>query len=356
MIVRRIERRDIFLSWGYDAYFENITYSCEAYVYHYAVCLLIFRWIGRTVRLACAALILLLATHAESSASTLHPSGFETVLHASTHAGFSFTDEKLVNGVPFDGRNKYSLISKAMFANNSTSHTGAVSTPADETAGGESPARPTAADNRIPDWRGIGRDTGIIIGGQLAAVGITYVMPESFSSWTPEQKKAGAKKYKNNVAHPVMDKDEFYINYLLHPYWGATYYTRARERGLDTVSSFGYSVMMSALYEFGVEAIAERPSIQDLIATPVLGSLLGALIEPWRDSIKSKQELLWYDHAALILTDPLGVVSLGFEKMFGIKSTIIVDYSVPQRQNRSTGSAVASNSSRIGVVLQFPLN
>ena len=29
---------------------------------------------------------------------------------------------------------------------------------------------------------------------------------------------------------PVWDDDEFYLNYILHLYWGATYYMRGRER------------------------------------------------------------------------------------------------------------------------------
>jgi hypothetical protein len=39
----------------------------------------------------------------------------------------------------------------------------------------------------------------------------------------------------------------------------------------------------SLLYEFGIEALFERPSYQDLIVTPVGGLLLGALLfEPIR--------------------------------------------------------------------------
>lgn len=182
-------------------------------------------------------------------------------------------------------------------------------------------------------------------------------MPESVSNWSSEQKKNSFKKYAKNVVAPVIDKDKFYINYVLHPYWGATYYIRGRERGLDKVPSFVYSALISAMYEFGIEAFFEKPSIQDLIVTPVIGSLMGAfLLEPLRDSIKRKQELHWYDHAALIVTDPVGVLSLGIEKLFGIKSTIMVDYSIPQLQQRSAGSAVASKNNRIGVVVQFPLN
>ena len=217
--------------------------------------------------------------------------------------------------------------------------------------------RSDVAETRTPDWDGVWRDTGILFVSQAVAAGVIYVMPESFSSWSSEDKKNSFKKYKENVVSPIIDKDDFYINYVLHPYWGATYYTRARERGLDKASSFVYSALISAMYEFGVECFFERPSIQDLLVTPIGGSLLGAFVfEPWRDSIKRKMDLEWYDHAALVLTDPVGVLSMGFEKLFGIKSTVVVNYSTPQLQGRSAGFATASRDRRIGVGLQFVLD
>ena len=210
---------------------------------------------------------------------------------------------------------------------------------------------------QVPDWSGVWRDTGILFVSQAVAAGVIYVMPESFSGWSSEEKKNSFKKYTENVVSPVIDKDDIYINYVLHPYWGATYYTRARERGLDKSTSFVYSALISSMYEFGVECFFEKPSIQDLLVTPIGGSLLGALIfEPWRESIKRKPEPAWYDHATLVLTDPVGVLSAGFEKMFGIKSTVVVNYSVPQVQNRSAGITVASKDRRIGVGFQFLFN
>jgi hypothetical protein len=225
--------------------------------------------------------------------------------------------------------------------------------PVDETTVPAAESKVSETEQRKPDWNGVLRDTGIVFGGQLAAVGITYLLPESFSAWTPEQKKAGWSKYKENFTNPVLDKDKFYVNYTLHPYWGATYYTRGRERGLDQTYSLAYAAMLSAMYEFGTECIAEKPSIQDLIVTPVAGSLLGAYIfEPLRESIKSKPELRWYDHTVLVITDPLGVLSLGFEKIFGVKSTIMVNVPIPQLQTSST----ATSKNYLGATIQFPLN
>jgi len=234
---------------------------------------------------------------------------------------------------------------------NSSADTGTASVEINDPV--EVPSNPSGAEAPKPDWNGVLRDAGIIFGGQVAAVGITYLLPESFSSWSSEQKKAGVKKYAKNFVSPVLDKDKFYVNYVLHPYWGATYYTRARERGLDQSYSFLYSTLMSAMYEFGTECIAERPSIQDLIVTPVVGSLLGAYIfEPLRNSIKNKPELRWYDHTVLILTDPLGVISLGVEKLFGVRSTILVNVPIPQIQNNSAATA----KNYFGATIQLPFN
>jgi hypothetical protein len=184
------------------------------------------------------------------------------------------------------------------------------------------------------DWRGIGRDTAFFMGYQVVFAGFLYLLPESVTSWTEEQKKATVKKWKENVQNPVWDKDKWWINYLAHPYFGATYYIRARERGFGEFGSFGYSALLSALYEFGIEAFFEPPSYQDLIVTPVGGYLLGKFVsEPIRENIKAKTQLAWYDHAALILTDPLGAVNSVFEWALGIQSDIRVQFHSPNRKH-----------------------
>lgn len=285
----------------------------------------LFRFSARTIRFSSGALLLLLALHSESSARTSSPSGHETVLAASA---------------------------RPVFTSASSSQIGTVPAPA-----AESSLQSVVAEKRIPDWNGIWRDTGILFGSQIVAGGVIYLMPESVSSWSSEQKKNSFNKYADNFVSPGMDKDKFYINYLLHPYWGATYYTRARERGLDKGSSFAFSALISGLFEFGVECFYEKPSIQDLVITPAVGSVIGAfLFEPWRESIKRKEELRWYDHAALIATDPVGVLSSAVEKLFGLKPAIMIEYSVPKVQQGPAGPVTASQSSRVGVVFQFPLN
>lgn len=226
-----------------------------------------------------------------------------------------------------------------------------------ESAAAVSSLLPAVEGVRIPDWNGVWIDTGLLFGSQFVAAGIIYTMPDSVSGWNSEQRKNSFKKYARNVSDPVFDKDKFYINYVLHPYWGAAYYIRARERGLNKIPSFMYSTLISAMYEFGVECFMEKPSIQDLIVTPIAGSLVGAfLFEPWRESIRQKETMPWYDHVALVVTDPIGVLSNGIEKIVGIRPTINVEYSLPLLQKIYTKSDRASQSTRIGIVMQFPID
>jgi hypothetical protein len=299
-------------------------------------------------------LLLLLAGYSQATANELDSPDAGGLLPVFTH----YTSPAGNQDEPFTfqvnaGETEHPA-GKALFANNTSCHTGIDAAPAAEPAGGEAPSRTAIAEKRTPDWGGIWRDTAVLFAAQVGTIGVLYVLPESVSGWSDESKKENFRNYSKHFVNPVFDDDKFYLNYLVHPYWGATYYIRGRERGLDKVPSLVYSALLSAMYEFGVECIFEYPSIQDLIVTPVAGSLVGAfLFEPWRASIKRKPELRWYDHAVLVLTDPIGVLSLGVEKLFGIQSTIMVDYSTPRRQNRSAG---APDSGRIDVTFKFPLN
>ena len=203
--------------------------------------------------------------------------------------------------------------------------------------------RPTA-----PNWSGAGRDAFYFVSYQVFGVAVLYLMPESISGWTEEDKRDFSfDQWRHNVSNPVVwDGDNFVVNWVTHPYWGATYYTRARERGLSPEQSLAYSAAVSALWEYGAEAIAEPVSVQDLVFTPVLGALLGAYVfEPWRDRIRAREgELDWMDHAILALTDPLGVINAKINQWLGIRGEglqLQLTLGRPARQMLATPSAAA---------------
>ena len=106
----------------------------------------------------------------------------------------------------------------------------------------------------------------------LGVAGVLALMPTSVSGWDIGSSEP-LKKWVDNVSSgPIWDRDTHDLNYITHPYFGGVYYQSARKSGYRQWDSFFYSFMMSTFYwEYGLEAFAEVPSIQDLVVTPVLG-------------------------------------------------------------------------------------
>jgi hypothetical protein len=177
------------------------------------------------------------------------------------------------------------------------------------------------------DWGGLGRDTAFFVGYEAVVAGVLYLFPESVTKWTADQRKTSMSQWWENVQHPQWDEDNWYVNYLGHPYFGAIAYVRARERRFGAFGGFWYAALLSTLYEFGIEALFERPSYQDLLVTPVGGLLLGALLfEPIRKHIQGKPQRQWYDHLTLAVTDPLGTANNMLERSLGIEADIRVQF------------------------------
>jgi hypothetical protein len=134
---------------------------------------------------------------------------------------------------------------------------------------------------KFKDYRRLGYNSLLYIGAAVVTFGALWAMPESFTHWDKEAMKENGifYKWKQNVkAGPVWDEDDFAMNYLAHPYCGGVYYMTARSSGFTIFESFSYSVVMSTFFwEYGIEAFAEIPSVQDLIFTPVVGSVVGEI-------------------------------------------------------------------------------
>lgn len=180
------------------------------------------------------------------------------------------------------------------------------------------------------DWDGLKRDTLYFGFTQLAVIGVLYVSPQSVSGWSEDKKdEYSLEKYKDNIRNVVWDSDDWWINYILHPYWGGAYYVRATERGYGEAPSFWYSALLSTIYEFGAEALFEEPSIQDLIFTPGLGYFVGKYFNGMRQGIRmrvaSGDSLTGFDRAKLVLTDPLGSVNRKINSLFGSQMDISVE-------------------------------
>ncbi len=164
------------------------------------------------------------------------------------------------------------------------------------------------------------RDLYTLIGWQVVATAVVYNAPFEVSNWSQDEKdNLGVEQWSENVTDPVWDKDHWAMNYVIHPYWGAGYYIRGRERGFSRRESFWISVLYSTVYEFGIESFLEQPSIQDIIVTPVAGTALGFYFEGVRDRIRTKPgPLSFSDKMKLGLTDPLGALNRGVGRLVGL--------------------------------------
>ncbi len=175
-----------------------------------------------------------------------------------------------------------------------------------------------------PDKSGLIRDTKLFLLYQVAVVGVLYMMPESVSQWSEDDKNGNVfGKWDENVNNLRKDKDDWGINFIGHPYFGAVYYVRARHRGYDRQDSFLYATIMSTIYEYGIEALFEPVSIQDLIFTPIGGAVMGEYFMIAREKIKRNIAAKGYadtsDKVNLFFTDPLGTINAKVNKMFGHK-------------------------------------
>lgn len=188
-----------------------------------------------------------------------------------------------------------------------------------------------------PDRAGLRRDTVYLLSYHVAAIGILYMLPESISNWSEEDKENySLSQWWDNVTRPQWDDDKHWLNYLAHPYWGAAYYVRARERGFDERISFWYSVAMSTAYEFGAEALFERPSLQDLVVTPVGGVILGEYFMDVRARVTQQYppeaQMLFRHRALLAVTDPLGAINRQVQSLLGLDEEMhIQPYFGPRR-------------------------
>lgn len=179
------------------------------------------------------------------------------------------------------------------------------------------------------DRDGLKRDTYYFLAGQFLIIAALYVGPESVSGWNEEQKETYSfHRYRRNIGDITVDEDRWWVNYILHPYWGGAYYVRARERGYDDDQAFWYSVLLSTLFEYGPEALFEQPSAQDLIFTPAFGYFVGGYFMELRKGVRARaavgQPPGLGDQVVMILTDPLGTASGLIDGLLGIEGELTV--------------------------------
>jgi hypothetical protein len=182
-------------------------------------------------------------------------------------------------------------------------------------------------DNRL---KNLMSDTANVGWMGLGFMGFLYILPENISNWDRDEMRLGdlGGKWKENVKNgPVMDKDDWTINYIGHTYFGAVYYTLARHNGYSAQESLLYTTIMSTFFwEYGIEAVAEKPSIQDLIITPVFGAIVGEQFYKWDQQIRANDGMVGGSKSlgstTLFLMNPAQEISKRMNQFWGDRPII----------------------------------
>ncbi len=167
-----------------------------------------------------------------------------------------------------------------------------------------------------PNFQRLKNQTKSISIFAVGTMGVLYLLPGDFTGWDKAELKGIGSKYKNNLTNRgvVWDPDNIFFNFVAHPYVGAVYYIAARKSGYDEFHSFLYSFAMSSFFwEMGIEGFAEAPSIQDIIITPGIGSILGEFMLGVENKILLNDGKVgnskFIGKTTLMLIDPIGTLA-----------------------------------------------
>jgi len=167
------------------------------------------------------------------------------------------------------------------------------------------------------DWHRLWVNTAVLSGAFVGTLFVLECLPEDATSWNRASIQTVPlfqRWYRNIfVRNPEWDHDNPIFNYVLHPYAGAAYFMAARSCGFSFWGAALYSAAVSTIgWEFGIEAFMERPSYQDIVITPVVGSLIGeAFYRAKRAIVDRGYELLGsplLGRAVCFLLDPVNEV------------------------------------------------
>ena len=161
-------------------------------------------------------------------------------------------------------------------------------------------------------WKKAGRGEILIGGAELLGMGILMLMPQEVTKWQDDWlADAGRNITRAFTTAPVMDEDDWQFNYIGHPFAGALYYNTIRSQNATWFQSFLFSTAQSFIWEYVVEGIAEQPSIQDLIVTPVGGTILGEAFHQLTMGMR-KNGFNTFEKVVTLVLNPMFVINNGY--------------------------------------------
>lgn len=175
----------------------------------------------------------------------------------------------------------------------------------------EAGSRPIELLPRIPRDQKTRKATIAIMGAYAASFVIMWNLPEDQTNWNKEDM---TQRFVDAFGKaPIWDDDDPLVNWVLHPGWGMWVYQTERNYGESMWRSFLVATLHSLFFEYVVEGWTEYPSIQDLISTSPIGSLLGELVHRWilragQDGFSKRERIL------IDLLNPAYRWQIGFDR------------------------------------------
>lgn len=173
--------------------------------------------------------------------------------------------------------------------------------------------KPSQLPDIVPPAHHTAKTIALLVGASLAGFVFYGLAPQSATNTDTSEGLQGGL---DNIGDawtkpPVVDEDPPIINYLGHPMFGMLFYLSQRNYNESPLYSFAFSALMSTGFEYLFEAAGERPSIQDLLITPIVGSILGEL-SYWLTQEMRKDGLTTSEKVILTIVNPLYVMQNGY--------------------------------------------
>jgi len=165
-------------------------------------------------------------------------------------------------------------------------------------------------------WKKVGRAELFIGGVELIGMTALILMPKEITKWSDDWAKDAWRNLKRSFSTtPVWDKDDWALNYIGHPIAGSYYYNALRSQNASRFHSFLFSTAQSFIWEYIIEGVAERPSAQDILITPVVGSMLGEATHLLTMSMR-RNGFNFFEKVFVLLLNPMFVINNGFGSRF----------------------------------------
>jgi len=164
-------------------------------------------------------------------------------------------------------------------------------------------------------WKKIGRAELFIGGAELLGATVLILSPKEVTKWSHNWEQDAWHHIKRSLKLPVWDDDNWKINFIGHPIAGSFYYNSLRSQNASIFHSFLFATAQSFIWEYIIEATAEKPSTQDLFVTPIVGSILGESINQLTMNMR-RNGFNFLEKVFVLIFNPSFVFNNGFGPRF----------------------------------------